>query len=124
VLLSTILFRMAFLSPGAGGLPVFGGGFFLILSVFCPLTFSFLRPAVVAGRLMGDFFLMLVVEKGAFDIDVQVEGEAAIAPLLVVKDELRMLAEYTEGRARQRRQFVLAIVLCAAQWMSLRARVK
>jgi hypothetical protein len=109
---------MAFLSPGAGGLPVFGGGFFLIRSVFWPFTFSFLRPAVVAGRLMGERDCTLVVENCAapFEVGFNVEVAAAAAILLLLvlplrKEELRMLAGDNEGRARQRRQFVLAIVL-------------
>jgi hypothetical protein len=111
---------MAFLSPGAGGLPVFGGGFFLIRSVFWPFTFSFLRPEVVAGLLMGERDCTLVVENCAapfeigFNVEVAAAAAAAILLLLVLplrKEELRMLVGDNEGRARQRRQFVLAIVL-------------
>jgi hypothetical protein len=108
---------MAFLSPGAGGLPVFGGGFFLIRSVFWPFTFSFLRPEVVAGLLMGERDCTLVVENCAapfVEIGFNVAAAAAILLRLVLplrKEELRMLVGDNEGRARQRRQFVLAIVL-------------
>lgn len=39
VLLSTIRFLIAFLSPGAGGRPVFTNAFFLILNDLCPFAF-------------------------------------------------------------------------------------
>jgi hypothetical protein len=103
VLLNTILFRIAFLSPGAGGFPVFGGGFFLILSVFCPLTFSFLRVPPVEGRLSLDMCLIVVVEK------------AAPAPIELVRGSvpLRIFVEVTEGRARHFQQLELAIASAA-----------
>ena len=73
---------------------------------------------MVAGRLIGERDCTLVVENCAapFEIgfNVVVEAEAAILLLLVLplrKEELRMLVGDNEGRARQRRQFVLAIVL-------------
>lgn len=67
---------------------------------------------------MGERDCTLVVENCAapFEIgfNIEVEAEAAILLLLVLplrKEELRMLVGDNEGRARQRRQFVLAIVL-------------
>jgi hypothetical protein len=67
---------------------------------------------------MGERDCTLVVENCAapfeIGVEVEVEAEAAILLLLVLplrKEELRMLVGDNEGRARQRRQFVLAIVL-------------
>jgi hypothetical protein len=68
---------------------------------------------------MGERDCTLVVENCAapfVEIGFKVEVAAAAAILLRLvlplrKEELRMLAGDNEGRARQRRQFVLAIVL-------------
>jgi hypothetical protein len=106
VLLNTILFRIAFLSPGIGGFPVLTNAFFLIFNVVPARTCTtgFLPPGPLA---------FATAERGA-----DVEKEATLgrrAATLSVKGD----AKCVEGRERHFQQLDDAIAEAAMMCRAL-----